>query len=125
MVKTSTGLDENVAGLLCYVCGWLSGFVFILVEQGNMFVRFHAMQSIVVFGAFTVVIFVLRWIPVVGVFFTVILSILAFVLWVLLMVMAYKGKLYKVPWAGQHSRAMGRLTESTLRGSGAPWLRRR
>ena len=100
MVKTSTGLDENVAGLLCYVCGWLSGFVFILVEQGNMFVRFHAMQSIVVFGAFTVVIFVLRWIPVVGVFFTIILSILAFVLWVMLMVMAYRGKLYKVPWAG-------------------------
>ena len=51
MEKTSTGLDENVAGLLCYVLGWVSGLVFILIEQENNFVRFHAMQSIIVFGA--------------------------------------------------------------------------
>ena len=100
MAKTSTGLDENIAGLLCYALGWLSGFVFILIEQGNKFVRFHAMQSIIVFGAFTIVTFVLSWIPVVGVFFTVILSILAFVLWLVLMGLAYGGKVYKLPWAG-------------------------
>ena len=100
MANTSTGLNENTAGLLCYVLGWLSGFVFILIEQGNKFVRFHAMQSIIVFGAFTIVTFVLNLIPVVGVFFTGILSALALVLWIVLMVMAYKGKLYKLPWAG-------------------------
>ncbi len=100
MANTSTGLNENTAGLLCYVLGWLSGFVFILIEQGNKFVRFHAMQSTIVFGAFTIVTFVLNLIPVVGVFFTGILSALAFVLWIVLMVMAYKGKLYKLPWAG-------------------------
>ena len=100
MANTSTGLDENIAGLLCYVLGWLSGFVFVLLEQGNKFVRFHAMQSIIVFGAFTIVIFVLNWIPVLGIFFTVLLSIVAFVLWIVLMAMAYKGKLYKLPWAG-------------------------
>ena len=100
MANTSTGLNENTAGLLCYVLGWLSGFVFILIEQGNKFVRFHAMQSIIVFGAFTIVTFVLSWIPVVGAFFTGILSALAFVLWIVLMFMAYKGKLYKLPWVG-------------------------
>ena len=59
MEKTSTGLSENVAGLLCYVLGWISGIVFILIEQENKFVRFHAMQSIATFGAITIIIIVL------------------------------------------------------------------
>jgi len=42
MEKSSTGLDENVAGLLCYVLGWVSGLVFILIEQQSKFVRYHA-----------------------------------------------------------------------------------
>ncbi|MFC2031982.1 DUF805 domain-containing protein [Chloroflexota bacterium] len=32
MEKTSTGLDENIAGLLCYVLGWISGIVFLLLD---------------------------------------------------------------------------------------------
>ena len=55
MKKTSTGLSENVAGLLCYVLGWISGLVFVLIEQENKFVRFHAVQSIVTFGGITVI----------------------------------------------------------------------
>ncbi len=51
MGKSSTGLDENVAGLLCYVLGWVSGLVFFLIEKESKFVKYHAMQSIVVFGA--------------------------------------------------------------------------
>ena len=50
MEKTSMGLDENVAGLLCYVLWWVSGLAIFLLETENKFVRFHAMQSIVVFG---------------------------------------------------------------------------
>ena len=50
MEKTSIGLDENVAGLLCYVLGWISGIIFLLIEPKNNFVRFHAIQSIVVFA---------------------------------------------------------------------------
>lgn len=45
-----TGMAENVAGLLCYVLGWLTGLVFFLIDK-RPFVRFHAAQSIVVFGA--------------------------------------------------------------------------
>ena len=55
MEKTSTGLQENVAGLLCYVLGWVTGLIFILIEKENKFVRFHAMQSIVTFGSITVI----------------------------------------------------------------------
>ena len=100
MEKTSTGLAENVAGLLCYVLGWVSGLVFILIERENKFVRFHAMQSIIVFGAITVVGFVLGWVPVIGAVIGGIIWVLGLVLWIVLMVKAYQGTMYKLPLSG-------------------------
>ena len=100
MEKTSTGLTENVAGLLCYVLGWISGIVFLLIEPENKFVRFHAIQSIVVFGAITVAGIILGWIPVIGGFVSWVLSALGFILWIVLMVKAYQGTKYKLPWTG-------------------------
>lgn len=100
MEKTSTGLDENVAGLLCYVLGWVSGLVFILLEQENKFVRFHAFQSIIVFGVLTVAISILSWIPIIGGFLAWLISLLCLVLWIVLMVKAYQGTRYKLPWSG-------------------------
>jgi uncharacterized membrane protein len=98
---SSTGLEPNVAGLLCYLGGWISGIIFLVIEQKNKFVRFHALQSIVTFAALTVAGALLGWIPYAGVVFGIIIGILAFVLWVVLMVKAYQGELYKVPLAGQ------------------------
>jgi len=100
MEKSSTGLEANVAGLLCYVLGWISGLVFILIEKENKFVRFHAMQSIVVFGAITLASIILGWMPFIGGVLSVLLSILALVLWIILMIKAYQGDKYKLPWAG-------------------------
>ncbi|MFC1913237.1 DUF4870 domain-containing protein [Chloroflexota bacterium] len=97
----TTGLEPNIAGLLCYLGGWITGIVFLVIEQKNKFVRFHALQSIVTFGALTVASALLNWIPLVGGFFSAVIGILAFVLWILLMVKAYQGELYKVPVAGQ------------------------
>ena len=100
MAKTSTGLEENVAGLLCYVLGWISGIVFLLLEKENKFVRFHAIQSICVFGVLTIASIILGLIPVIGAVLTWLLSILGLILWILLMVKAFQGTLYKLPWAG-------------------------
>jgi len=100
MEETSTGLAENVAGLLCYVLGWVSGLVFILIEQENKFVRFHAMQSIIVFGALTIASFILSWIPGIGSFLSWLIWLLGLVFWIVLMVKAYQGTRYKLPWAG-------------------------
>jgi len=96
MEKTSTGLDENIAGLLCYVLGWVSGIVFLLIEQDNKFVRFHAMQSIIVFGIVTVAGIILGFVPFIG----WLVPAISFILWVVLMVKAYQGTRYKIPWAG-------------------------
>lgn len=98
--KTSTGLQPNVAGLLCYILGWITGIIFLLLEKDNQFVRFHAIQSIVVFGAVTVVDIVLNFIPVVGWILEVIIGIVAFILWIVLMIKAYQGQRYKLPVAG-------------------------
>lgn len=100
MEKTSTGLLANVAGLLCYVLGWISGVVFILIEKEDKFVRFHAVQSIVVFGTLTVARIVLGFIPLIGVVLGWLIFLLGLVLWIVLMIKAYQGEKYKLPWAG-------------------------
>ncbi len=113
MDKTSIGLTENVAGLLCYLLGWISGLVFLLIEQENKFVRFHAVQSIVTFGSITIVSIVLSilgLIPYLGVVFDIanwIIGVLAFVLWIVLMVKAVQGTKYKLPWAGDFAEKRG------------------
>ena len=100
MEKTSTGLDENVAGLLCYVLGWISGLVFVLIEKESKFVRFHALQSIYVFGVLTIAGIILGWIPFIGVVLSPLIGVLSIVLCIVLMIKAYQGKMYKLPWAG-------------------------
>jgi uncharacterized membrane protein len=92
MAKSSTGLEENVAGLLCYVVGWITGLIFFLIEKDSKFVKFHAMQSIITFGACTI----LSFIPIVNWF----IGIIALVLWILLMVKAYQGQKFKLPFIG-------------------------
>jgi uncharacterized membrane protein len=100
MEKSSTGLEANVAGLLCYVLWWVSGLVFILIEKQSNFVRFHAMQSIYVFGILTIAMIVLGWIPLLGFVLSMLIWVLAIVLWIILMIKAYQGEKYKVRWAG-------------------------
>jgi uncharacterized membrane protein len=103
MEQTQTGLKENIAGLLCYVLGWVSGIVFLILEPKNKFVRFHAFQSILVFGVLTVANMIFDWIPFIGLVFSAILGALAFILWIVLMVLASQEKKYKVPVAGQYA----------------------
>lgn len=98
--KTSMGLEPNLAGLLCYVLGWVTGLIFFILEKENQFVRFHAMQSIVTFGALTVVSIILSFIPFIGWILGWLLSVLGFILWIILMIKAYQGQRYKLPWAG-------------------------
>ena len=99
MGNTATGLQENIAALLCYVLGWISGLIFFLLEPNNRFIRFHAMQSIIVFGIFTLLSIIFNWLPF-GSIFVLSISIFAFILWVVLMVKAYQWVYYKLPLAG-------------------------
>ena len=95
MAKTGTGLSKNTAAALSYALWWLSGIVFLFIEK-DPFVRFHAMQSTIVFGAITILMFV----PFVGWFLSPLLMIVAFVLWLVLIYKAYQGEEFKLPWVG-------------------------
>jgi uncharacterized membrane protein len=98
--KTSMGMEQNVEGLLCYVAWWVTGLIFLLLEKDNKFVRFHAIQSIVVFGAITVIAIILSFLGRIGSILGDIVWVLGVILWIVLMVKAYQGQMYKLPVAG-------------------------
>ena len=93
-------MTENIAGALCYVLGWLSGLVFLLIEIENKFVRFHATQSMIVFSTLAIASFILSMLPFIDLRLILFISVIGFVLWIVLMVKAYQGTMYKLPWVG-------------------------
>ncbi len=100
MPTSSTGLPEHIAGLLCYLLGWVSGLIFYLVEKQSDFVKYHATQSVIVFGILTLASIALGGVPFIGMLLAPLLSVLALALWIILMVRAFQHKRYKLPWAG-------------------------
>ena len=97
--KKGTGLPRNTAAALSYVLGWLTGIVFLLIEKDS-FVRFHAMQSVITFGALTVI----AIIPVIGWVLSPLVMILGFVLWLVLIFKAYQGEEFKLPVIGDFAK---------------------
>jgi uncharacterized membrane protein len=104
-------MAENVAGLLCYVLGWVTGLIFFLIDK-RPFVRFHAAQSMVVFGGLHIVNIAVAMIFGAGAMMMGrvgafglgaalygLISLVAFVLWIILMIKAYQGEKFKVPVA--------------------------
>jgi uncharacterized membrane protein len=99
--KTSTGLDANLAAALSYLVGFVTGIIFLVVEKENKFVRFHALQSTLVFAAIVAVDIVLQIVPMLGALVVVFVVIPASaLLWVVLMFKAYQGEEFKLPVVG-------------------------
>ena len=103
--ETSLGINENMAGLLTYFALWATGIFFLLIEKENSFVRFHAMQSIVVFVPLTIVWIVADYVPIVGGFLAFVCGLTTFVLWLFLMFQAFQGRRYKLPYAGDYAES--------------------
>lgn len=109
-VSTQPNISENVAGALCYVLGWLTGLIFFFIDK-RPFVRFHAAQSIVVFGALHILSIIFGIAFGVSIFtgglagFTIgwaiyrLLELITLVLWIVLMIKAYQGQKFRVPVA--------------------------
>lgn len=110
------GLSKNVAGALVYLFAPILAVLFYLLEERNEFVRFHAVQSIVVFGGFFALSigvftlgFVLELLPLVGWMLSLAISTLTllllvplgFALWALLTYKALTGERYALPVAGE------------------------
>ena len=100
---TTLGIPERWERVLAYVFGWVSGLILLLVEQRNQTVRRHAAQSVVIFGALSLLGLVAALlagvfgiIPLIGLvlggFFGIIagaIKTIAFIMWIALMVLAF------------------------------------
>lgn len=103
-------MSENVAGLLCYLVGWITGLIFYFIDK-RPYVRFHAAQSIVLFGGLHIINIVLGVMFGMslmmgglgtfsaGMLFYWLIGLVTFILWVLLMIKAYQGERFRVPIA--------------------------
>ncbi|MCD8510423.1 MAG: DUF4870 domain-containing protein [Bacillus sp. (in: Bacteria)] len=98
--KSTTGLDENLGGLLAYAFTFISGLILFLLEKENEYIRFHALQSLIAFGGLMVGFFIISLIPVIGLIFSILFTPLWVVLWIFMMYKGYKGERYKLPFAG-------------------------
>ena len=109
-----SALSENLAALLSYVFGWITGLIFFLLDK-RPYVRFHAAQSIVVFLGLHILravlgaIFGMGWwfggfggwgVFTFGALLLNLLSLVSLVLWIVLMVNAFQGVRFKLPFAG-------------------------
>jgi uncharacterized membrane protein len=99
--RTSLGLDANVVATLAYFLGWISGAILLVTERQNRFVRFHALQSVIVFGILSLAWFLFLSIPLLGWLISFILiPPVSAIVWLLLMFKAYQGERFKLPFAG-------------------------
>jgi len=108
--KTSSGMQPNFAALLCYVFGVVTGLIFFLLEKENQFVRFHAMQSIVLSLSGAVVSFVLIFIPIIGWMMIPIWQIALIIAWAMCMIAAFQGKWLRLPIIGNIAAKQAGIT---------------
>lgn len=103
-MATGNGSDEKLKGALSYLLGPVTGVFFLLTEKSNTYIRFHAMQSTVVFGALWLLLMIFAIVPVIGWIIGFLLSpvygFVYFILLIVLMFKAFNGEKYKLPYFG-------------------------
>ena len=107
---STLNLEPNIAGFLSYLFSPISALIIFLMEKRNRFVRFHAMQALILAGgviAWEIVVRILAYIPVINFVVVCLLNPLfflgIFVLWIVLMVQAFQGKMFKLPVIGDYA----------------------
>jgi uncharacterized membrane protein len=93
-------MEANIAALLSYLLGFISGSIFYAIEKKNKFVRFHARQSIMVFAFLFVLNVLAKLLPFIGWPISTLLGIIGIVIWIFLMIKAYTGEYFKLPVIG-------------------------
>src|SRR5579862_1383041 len=112
VAASSAPLSDNVAGMLAYFT-IIPAIIFLLVEpySRNRFVRFHSFQNlffhvamIVIYTALALVSAMLHFIPVIGWIIAGLLwplcGLAFFAAWLLVVIKAYQGQMYKLPFIG-------------------------
>ena len=116
---TSTGVDARLSSVLCYAGWWVTGMVFLFAERKHAGVRFHAAQSIVVFGALSVGLVLCGGASAIAFFVAVptfqlvqtmgnVLWLAAVVMWLFLLLKTWRGETWQVPLAGDLAKRLAR-----------------
>jgi uncharacterized membrane protein len=100
---TSLGIDPRIESVLCYALGWITGLIFFFVEKRNRQVRFHAMQSIIVFGGLMILSWIVRLLPFIGAPLGTLIGLISFVAWIGLMILAYTNNSYRIPYVSDYA----------------------
>lgn len=98
--ESSSAQNEKLMGALAYLAGPVTGIIFLLMEKNNSFIRFHAMQSIVVLGGLWILSIVLGFIPVINILSFMVMPIVMLITWIVLMYKAFSGEKFKFPYFG-------------------------
>jgi uncharacterized membrane protein len=95
------GLSDNSAGGLAYIT-FIPAIIFLVTPPYNQrpFIRFHAWQSIFLFIASVAIHFVLLFIPIIGWILSIPISLLILALWIICLIKAFNGQLFKLPVIG-------------------------
>jgi uncharacterized membrane protein len=99
--KSQFGLDENIAAAIAYGFGFIGGIVFLIIEKENRYVRFHAMQSVMTFALVAVMFLVVVGLPLIGPPLATLFLLGVVVLWIVLIIKAISGQLYRLPYIGE------------------------
>lgn len=116
---TTTGVDARLSSTLCYAGWWVTGLVFLFAERRHTGVRFHAAQSIVVFGALSVALVLCGGASAIAFFIAVpnfplvqtignVLWLAAVALWLFLLLKTWQGEIWQVPLAGDLAKKLAR-----------------
>jgi len=98
------GMEDNVAGTLCYVLGFITGIIFLILEpyNKNKLIRFHAFQSIFfsvgLFVLSIAVSIILPW--TMSLIVSPLISLGGFVLWIFLLIKTYQNQKLVLPVIG-------------------------
>ena len=104
--KSGSGLPKNTAAALSYVLGFVTGIVFLILEPGDSYVRYHAAQSIALSVAWFGGWIILTIIPVIGWILLPFWGLLMFVLWLVSIVKALNGEKFEIPVIGEYAKKM-------------------
>jgi uncharacterized membrane protein len=104
--KHQTSVPQGIAGLLSYFIPFFGGLLFLLLEKDNRLVRFHAVQSILLWICFVAITALFFWVPVLPYLFVL-------VVWIFIMYQALMEREYELPLIGKIARRQVSGAEDT------------
>lgn len=100
--------NRNLMAAVSYSLFYITAIAVLLIEKRDRFVRFHAMQSLILFGGIFIANILVNFVFVrlgilrlFGDFLSTLLVLGAIILWAISIFRAIRGDVFKWPWVGE------------------------